>query len=75
MFLVSDYSSWSTLILELVNWLEEREILVLVPKEYLQSKELSVHKDFKKLTAWAGDLDELASEVDLVVCLEGMDPC
>ena len=51
--------------------MEEREILVLVPKEYLQNKELSVHKEFKKLTAWAGDLDELASEVDLVVCLGG----
>ena len=77
-FLVCECSSWSScglemtsLILGLVNWLDKEGMLVLVPREYLQSKELSEHKEFKRLSAWAGDPDQLASEVDLVVCLGG----
>ena len=78
MFPVSECSSWSscglsvtTLFLGLVNWLEKQGMMVLVPKQYLQSKELSGHKEFKKLSAWAGEADQLVSEVDLVVCLGG----
>ena len=57
--------------MELVNWLEKQGMMVLVSKQYLQSKELSGHKEFKKLSAWDGEADQLVSEVDLVVCLGG----
>jgi hypothetical protein len=50
-FRVSECSSWSscglsltTLFLGLVNWLEKKKgMMVLVPKQYLHSKELSGH--------------------------------
>jgi len=77
-FMVFECASWSScgcdnlaLILGLVNWLAKHDVMVLVPREYLQSKELQEHEDFKKLSAFAGDLNELASVVDLVVCLGG----
>ena len=77
-FLLFECASWSTcgddllaLILRLVNWLNQQDVMVLVPRDYLQRKELSEHKEFKKLSAYAGDPDELASVVDLVVCLGG----
>ena len=77
-FLLFECASWSScgndllaLILRLVNWLNQQDVMVLVPRDYLQRKELSEHKEFKKLTAYAGDPDELASVVDLVVCLGG----
>ena len=77
-FLLFECASWSscgndllTLILRLVNWLDQKDVMVLVPRDYLQRKELSEHKEFKKLSAYAGDPDKLASVVDLVVCLGG----
>ena len=76
MFLVSECSSWSscglsvtTLFMELVNWLEKQRMMVLVSKQYFQSKELSGHKEFKKRPAWAGEAVQLVREEDLVVCL------
>jgi len=77
-FMVFECASWSScghdnlaLILGLVNWLAKHDVMVLVPREYLQSKELPEHEDFKKLSAYAGDLTELASVVELVVCVGG----
>jgi hypothetical protein len=41
----------TSLVMGLVNWLEKQGMKVLVSKQYLQSKELSGHTEFKKLTA------------------------
>ena len=56
--LFSECSSWpscgfsvTSLVMGLVNWLEKQGMMVLVSKQYFQSKELSGHKEFKKLTA------------------------
>ena len=55
-FLVSECGSSSscelvvtTLFLGLVNWLEKQGMMVLVPKQYLQSKELSDHRVFQEV--------------------------
>merc|ERR1719369_2426382 len=60
-FLVSECSSWSncgskmsSLVVDLVNWLNSMGILVLVPKNYLDNVELTQDRKFKKLSAWAG---------------------
>ena len=45
------FSECSSLVMGLVNWLEKHGMMVLVSKQYFQSKELSGHKEFKKLTA------------------------
>jgi hypothetical protein len=73
-FLVSECSSWSScglsvtsLFLGLVNWLAKQGMMVLVPKQNLQRKELSGHQEFKNRPAWAGERDQLVREVDLVV--------
>ena len=55
--------------MSLVYWLDEQGVLVLVPTEYLKSQVLSTYKKLEKLSAWAEDPDQLANEVDLVVCL------
>ena len=61
MFLVSECSSWSscglsvtTLFMELVNWLEKQGMMVLVSKQYLHSKELSVCVSLRRLFSVEG---------------------
>ena len=62
----------AALVLGLVKWLEKQGMMDLVSKQYLkQSKELAGHKEFKKLSAWAGEAYQLVSDVDLVVYCGG----
>ena len=77
-YLVSECNRWcscksdvTTFILRLVKKLQKKNVVVLVPKEYLSNKDLVEHEEFTRLSCWDGQAEELHTGVDLVICIGG----
>jgi len=77
-YLVSEGYRWcscksdmTTFILRLVKRLQNKKVKVLLPDEYLSNKDLTEHEESTRLSSWDGQVEELYTGVDLVVCIGG----